>query len=201
MPATARSPVNRLLPMSNEPILPDPYEPKPTLWERRPQLSWGLAVFGLTIFLTVIAFPQWNIARRVTCSRCPRCCGRIAGRRFGSTPGSCWARRWWLGRSCSAGCTMSRGAAFSCSGLSSACSPGFGFSPHGGQFPSCRGHRALVRILIVLGAGRPVGGARVVARRALRRLSPGCRSREASGSVRSSCRWPPTREPEPLRSF
>jgi apolipoprotein N-acyltransferase len=39
----------------------DPDTPKLTLWQRRPQLSWSLAVFALTAFLTVVAFPQWNI--------------------------------------------------------------------------------------------------------------------------------------------
>jgi apolipoprotein N-acyltransferase len=42
-------------------LLDDPYAPKLTLWQRHPQLSWSLAVFALTAFLTVIAFPQWNI--------------------------------------------------------------------------------------------------------------------------------------------
>ena len=40
----------------------DPYTPKPNLWQRYPRLSWSLAVFALTAFLTVVAFPQWNIA-------------------------------------------------------------------------------------------------------------------------------------------
>jgi len=39
----------------------DPYEPKLTLWQRRPHLGWGLAVFGLTAFLTFAAFPPLNI--------------------------------------------------------------------------------------------------------------------------------------------
>jgi apolipoprotein N-acyltransferase len=40
----------------------DPYTPKPNLWQRYPRLSWSLVVFALTAFLTVVAFPQWNIA-------------------------------------------------------------------------------------------------------------------------------------------
>jgi len=35
----------------------DPYEPRPTLWQRHPQLGWVLAVFGFTVFLTYISFP------------------------------------------------------------------------------------------------------------------------------------------------
>lgn len=36
---------------------PDPYDPKPTLWQRQPNLGWVLAVFGLTVFLTYVSFP------------------------------------------------------------------------------------------------------------------------------------------------
>ena len=36
---------------------PDPYAPRPTLWQRHPQLGWVLAVFGFTVFLTYVAFP------------------------------------------------------------------------------------------------------------------------------------------------
>jgi apolipoprotein N-acyltransferase len=36
---------------------PDPYDPKPTLWQRHPNLGWVLAVFGFTVLLTYIAFP------------------------------------------------------------------------------------------------------------------------------------------------
>src|SRR3954469_14321588 len=39
---------------------PDPYDPKPTLWQRHPQLAWILAVFGFTVILTYIAFPPVN---------------------------------------------------------------------------------------------------------------------------------------------
>jgi apolipoprotein N-acyltransferase len=39
---------------------PDPYAPSPTLWQRHPQLAWGLAVFALTVVLTVSAFPPVN---------------------------------------------------------------------------------------------------------------------------------------------
>jgi apolipoprotein N-acyltransferase len=42
------------------PTEPDPYEPKPTLWQRRPNLGWILAVFGFTVFLTYISFPPVN---------------------------------------------------------------------------------------------------------------------------------------------
>ncbi len=39
---------------------PDPYAPKSTLWQRQPQLAWVLAVFALTVGLTVMAFPPFN---------------------------------------------------------------------------------------------------------------------------------------------
>ncbi len=38
----------------------DPYAPAPTLWQRHPQLSWVLAVFILTVGLTLLAFPPIN---------------------------------------------------------------------------------------------------------------------------------------------
>ena len=38
----------------------DPYEPKPTLWQRRPNLGWVLGVFVMTVILTYIAFPPLN---------------------------------------------------------------------------------------------------------------------------------------------
>src|SRR5512134_3498772 len=38
----------------------DPYAPAPTLWQRHPQLGWGIAVFALTALLTVAAFPPIN---------------------------------------------------------------------------------------------------------------------------------------------
>lgn len=38
----------------------DPYEPRPTLWQRHPHLAWVLAVFGFTVFLTYISFPPVN---------------------------------------------------------------------------------------------------------------------------------------------
>lgn len=46
-----------------EPIAsaPDPYEPKPTFWQRHPQLGWGLWVFALTVVLTYVAFPPVNV--------------------------------------------------------------------------------------------------------------------------------------------
>lgn len=40
---------------------PDPYEPRPTLWQRRPHLGWALSVFALTVLLTVVSFPPANI--------------------------------------------------------------------------------------------------------------------------------------------
>ncbi len=39
---------------------PDPYAPAPTLWQRHPQLAWKLAVFVLTVGLTLLAFPPLN---------------------------------------------------------------------------------------------------------------------------------------------
>ena len=39
------------------PVTADPYDPKPTLWQRHPHLGWILAVFGFTVFLTYISFP------------------------------------------------------------------------------------------------------------------------------------------------
>lgn len=38
----------------------DPYAPRPTLWERYPQLAWGLSVFATTLLFTVVAFPPFN---------------------------------------------------------------------------------------------------------------------------------------------
>ncbi len=46
--------------MGSPVITHDPYAPAPTLWQRRPQLAWGLAVFVLTVGLTVTAFPPIN---------------------------------------------------------------------------------------------------------------------------------------------
>jgi apolipoprotein N-acyltransferase len=46
--------------MANSAESPDPYAPSPTLWQRHPQLAWGLAVFVLTALLTVAAFPPIN---------------------------------------------------------------------------------------------------------------------------------------------
>lgn len=39
----------------------DPYEPKLTLWQRRPQLGWALAVFALTVTCTCASFPPYNV--------------------------------------------------------------------------------------------------------------------------------------------
>jgi len=48
--------------MTAEPTsAPDPYEPVPTLWQRRPHLGWMLAVFALTAFLTYATFPPLNV--------------------------------------------------------------------------------------------------------------------------------------------
>jgi len=33
----------------------DPYAPKPTFWQQHPQLVWGAAVAGLTLFFTIVA--------------------------------------------------------------------------------------------------------------------------------------------------
>jgi len=38
-------------------VTPDPYEPRPTLWQRHPRLGWVLAVFGFTVLLTYVSFP------------------------------------------------------------------------------------------------------------------------------------------------
>lgn len=46
--------------MTGTPANFDPYEPRPTLWQRRPHLAWVLAVFGFTVFLTYISFPPVN---------------------------------------------------------------------------------------------------------------------------------------------
>ena len=35
----------------------DPYEPRPTVWQRQPHLGWALAVFALTVVLTYVSFP------------------------------------------------------------------------------------------------------------------------------------------------
>ncbi|HVU17731.1 MAG TPA: apolipoprotein N-acyltransferase [Candidatus Didemnitutus sp.] len=35
----------------------DPYEPRPTLWQRHPHLAWSLAVFVATATLTFVSFP------------------------------------------------------------------------------------------------------------------------------------------------
>lgn len=43
------------------PVAPfDPYAPAPTFRQRHPHLMWGLAVFALTVGLTVAAFPPVN---------------------------------------------------------------------------------------------------------------------------------------------
>ncbi|MBL9214303.1 MAG: apolipoprotein N-acyltransferase [Opitutaceae bacterium] len=39
---------------------PDPYEPRPSVWQRHPQLGWTLGVFAATAFLTFAAFPPLN---------------------------------------------------------------------------------------------------------------------------------------------
>ena len=46
--------------MADSLALDDPYAPKPTLWQQHPQLLWGLAAFGLTLFFTIVAFPPAN---------------------------------------------------------------------------------------------------------------------------------------------
>ncbi|MBA4137371.1 MAG: apolipoprotein N-acyltransferase [Opitutus sp.] len=42
-------------------VTPDPYDPRPTLWQRHPHLGWGLGVFVLTVVLTYVAFPPVNV--------------------------------------------------------------------------------------------------------------------------------------------
>ncbi|MFI5335658.1 MAG: apolipoprotein N-acyltransferase [Opitutales bacterium] len=46
--------------MSTLPSAPDPYEPRSTLWQRRPHLGWALGVFACTVVLTYVAFPPSN---------------------------------------------------------------------------------------------------------------------------------------------
>lgn len=46
--------------MTDSSATPDPYADTPSLWQRQPQLAWGLAVFALTVLLTVVAFPPVN---------------------------------------------------------------------------------------------------------------------------------------------
>jgi apolipoprotein N-acyltransferase len=46
--------------MADTSTAPDPYEPRPTLWQRHPQLAWALAVFGLTALLAFVTFPPVN---------------------------------------------------------------------------------------------------------------------------------------------
>lgn len=46
--------------MADDPAMSDPYAPSPTLWQRHPQLAWGLAVFATTLLLTMAAFPPIN---------------------------------------------------------------------------------------------------------------------------------------------
>ena len=46
--------------MADTPEPFDPYDKPPTLWQRYPQLAWGLTVFGLTALLAYVAFPPVN---------------------------------------------------------------------------------------------------------------------------------------------
>jgi len=46
--------------MAGPPDSIDPYELRLTLWQRHPHLGWILAVFGFTVFLTYISFPPVN---------------------------------------------------------------------------------------------------------------------------------------------
>ncbi len=39
----------------------DPYAPRPTVWQRQPELGWALAVAVLTVGLTYAAFPPVNV--------------------------------------------------------------------------------------------------------------------------------------------
>lgn len=47
--------------MTTQPSVPDPYEPRPTIWQRRPHLAWALAAFAATAFLTYAAFPPLSL--------------------------------------------------------------------------------------------------------------------------------------------
>ncbi|WP_438481561.1 apolipoprotein N-acyltransferase [Oleiharenicola lentus] len=38
----------------------DPYDPKPTLWQRHPNLAWVIGVFVATVVLTYVSFPPVN---------------------------------------------------------------------------------------------------------------------------------------------
>ncbi len=46
--------------MTAENEIPDPYATVPTLWQRYPELGWSLAIFALTLVMTVVAFPGVN---------------------------------------------------------------------------------------------------------------------------------------------
>lgn len=39
----------------------DPYEPRPTFFQRRPHLAWAVGVFAATVFLTYASFPPLNL--------------------------------------------------------------------------------------------------------------------------------------------
>ena len=43
--------------MADAPAHFDPYDRPPTIWQRHPQLAWGLVVFALSALLTYVAFP------------------------------------------------------------------------------------------------------------------------------------------------
>ena len=45
------------MPSISAPTSPDPYAPRLPLWQRQPQLGWALAVFALTVILTCVCFP------------------------------------------------------------------------------------------------------------------------------------------------
>ena len=132
-------------------IVPDPYEPKPTLWERHPQLGWSLSVFALTVFLTVVAFPQWNIGEAAYVLALPAVLWayrRPAFRLYASVVLGAQMVAWtillgWLHN-------VTWGGLFLL-GPFIGLLTGLWFLAAWWTIPKLQGHRALVRILIVLG--------------------------------------------------
>jgi apolipoprotein N-acyltransferase len=47
------------MPATNPPF-PDPYDPPPSFWRQHEAKLWALAVFGLTVVLTVMSFPPYR---------------------------------------------------------------------------------------------------------------------------------------------
>lgn len=129
----------------------DPYAPKLTLWQRHPQLSWSLAVFGLTAFLTVVAFPQWNIGEAGYVFALPAILWayrRPAFRRYASIVLGANMLAWtvllgWLHNVSWAGLFLL--------GPFIGLLVGVWFLAVWWTIPRLKGHRALVRIFLVLG--------------------------------------------------